>query len=190
MNDNTIKCDKPEKILYITLNLVMITLISGCILAIINYFTQPIRIQNEEKAKLEARRLVLPRAEMFENLRDQHDWFIGKLANGSIIGYVILIKQKGFDGTIQMVAGVDTKFQIVDYKILSDKETPGLGAKAKEDWFRTRFKGKNENELEISKNQELGKIQAITGATITSRAISNGLKRELLKLKNMVKHNE
>ena len=64
----------------------------------------------------------------------------------------------------------------MDYKILQANETPGLGDKAKDDKFRKQFEGKPAQQLEVVKVPTDKNIQALTGATITSKAVTKGIK--------------
>ncbi len=172
-------------ILRIALNLGAAGMLAGVILATVNYFTQPIRLENERIAQENARKTVLPAAETFQVIEGLNGWFYGLDAKGNSVGYVLPVVQRGYDGNIHMTLGVDKAFSVVDYKILKDRETPGLGAKAKEPFFRERFKGKTKDQLDVDKVPVEGKILAITGATITSRAIANGIKSNLETLEKL-----
>jgi len=183
MNASEHKDHKPEPgILVVGINLCIIGLVAGIILAVTNYFTEPIRKANEEKAKIEAQQKLLPEASLFEPITDSEGCFVGKDQKGGLVGYIISIKQKGFEGFIEMMVGVDSTFAVTDYKILKAKETPGLGAKAKEDFFRKQFKGRKVGNFEVSKVPDDKKIVALTGATITSRAVANGIQNGITQL--------
>ena len=85
-------------------------------------------------------------------------------------GYVVEVTPSGFGGTIDMVVGVD-----MDGTVMS--ETSGLGANASKDSFRSQFVGKS-GTLAVSKDG--GEIDALTGATITSRAVTSGVNTALI----------
>jgi len=92
-------------------------------------------------------------------------------------------KTKGYGGELVLIYSVDagTK-KILGLKILSHKETPGLGAKVIEKKFTDQFIGKTTQQLELKKDFPDGTIDAITGATITSRAVIKAIKTaEVLK---------
>lgn len=178
-----------DSITRIALNLTVMALASGMILAVINHFTQPIRIANEEKMRAEAQRKVAPQqATSFEAIKGfspDNTWYRGVDASGNRVGYVIPLKSRGYEGFIEMMLGVDTDHKIVDFVIVKHKETPGLGALAKEQPFRAKFVGRTVDRLEVSAKPEGDKIVAITGATITSRAVAKGLRETLKTLKEL-----
>ena len=91
-------------------------------------------------------------------------------------------KKRGYEGHIEMMLGVDTALAITEVKLVKHRETPGLGAKAVEQAFHDRFKGRTADQLEVSKKGEEGKILAITGATITSKAIADAFVERLGEL--------
>jgi electron transport complex protein RnfG len=118
---------------------------------------------------------------------------------------------KGYGGPIKFLAAFDFDGRVKGVKILSLHETPGLGAKAVEinplmvekksakfqnpnmdknkPWFTEQFNSLSLDELYLTKDNPEGKVDAITAATITSRAITNGLRKKLsefLKLRKML----
>ena len=91
-------------------------------------------------------------------------------------GYVV-VTPSGFGGTIDMVVGVDMTGAVTGVSIISMSETSGLGANASKDSFRSQFVGKS-GTLAVSKDG--GEIDALTGATITSRAVTSGVNTALI----------
>jgi len=179
----------PAGVPTVALNLMWAATLSGLILAVLNYFTQPIRERNEAEFKEMARAAVLPAASRFEPIQGfapGWEWFRGLAADGTLAGYVVPVKNRGYEGHIEMLLGVDTSLAIVDFKLLKHRETPGLGAKAVEPEFHDRFKGRKADQLEVSKKPELGKILALTGATITSKAIADAFIERLGELETLV----
>ena len=87
-------------------------------------------------------------------------------------GYVVEVTPSGFGGTIDMVVGVGTDGTVTGVSIISMSETAGLGANASKDEFRAQFVGKSGT---VAVTKDGGDIDALTGATITSRAVSNGV---------------
>ncbi len=80
----------------------------------------------------------------------------------------------GFSGEIKVMVGFDTKGAIVNYSVLEQKETPGLGTKMA-DWFKTEkgnqdIRGKNPETNNLTVSKDGGEVDAITAATISSRA--------------------
>ncbi|HON17397.1 MAG TPA: FMN-binding protein, partial [Spirochaetota bacterium] len=78
---------------------------------------------------------------------------------------------------------------VLGYTVLSHKETPGLGDLAFKPKFKSQFIGKGIENMEVVKIQEEGKITAITGATITSRAVTLSVKNALLELDEYLTNN-
>ena len=87
-------------------------------------------------------------------------------------GYVVEVTPSGFGGAIDMVVGVDLSGAVTGVSIINMSETSGLGANASKDSFRSQYVGKS-GELAVSKDG--GEIDALTGATITSRAVTSGV---------------
>ncbi|MGI6606068.1 MAG: FMN-binding protein [Peptococcia bacterium] len=95
------------------------------------------------------------------------------------VGAIYLVEPSAYNGTIQLMVGFDMATRkTTGIKILSQAETPGLGANAEDSFFTDRFKGKSiEEPLEVVKQEPAGdnQILAITSATITSKAVANGV---------------
>ncbi len=96
------------------------------------------------------------------------------------VGYAFLTLGTGYSSTIRTLVGIDPKGTILGIKILSQQETPGLGTRCEEirngettPWWQDQFIGKPS--LGIAVDKDNGDIESITGATITSRAITNSI---------------
>jgi electron transport complex protein RnfG len=131
---------------------------------------------------------VFPQATSFEDKTFDGKSYYLATKDSQDLGYVTKVEAKGYSSTISMLVGFDQRGAIQGVEVLSQQETPGLGAKIaeiksgeKKPWFLTQFKGKNSAELDL-KN-----IQAITAATITSKAVveavKNSVEEFLLKVK-------
>ena len=94
---------------------------------------------------------------------------------GNVVGCAINVAPVGFGGPIAIKVGFDINGVIVNTKVLSQAETPGLGAKCVEPSFSDQFKGWNPAEKKLSVKKDGGDVDAITASTITSRAYSDGL---------------
>ncbi len=175
---------KEPGILHLTLVLAATTTIAGLILGFVAYFTMPIAIQNDLKRKEAARKELLPAAVSFEAIPGRDECFEGRNADGRPVGYVLKTVAHGYGGAIVMIVGVDENKRIVDYRIMQHNETPGLGEIAKKDRFRKQFAGRDRNVLEVTKRGEEGKVQAITGATITTVAVVKAIRSALESLDN------
>ncbi|HPG39483.1 MAG TPA: RnfABCDGE type electron transport complex subunit G [bacterium] len=98
----------------------------------------------------------------------------------TLVGYAFVAKGDGYSSTIESIVGVDTAGSIIGLKVMYQAETPGLGTKVnqikygdKEPWFLQQFIGKFPASLAVDKDG--GEIQSITGATISSRALTNSI---------------
>lgn len=98
--------------------------------------------------------------------------------SGELLGYVINVTANdGSQASISFSVGVRADGTVNGFSITDIAETPGLGSKAADDEFNDQFENKNVDSFVITKDgaDEDGEIQAITGATITSRAMANGV---------------
>jgi len=175
-----------KDILKITLNLVVIYLIGGAILAVVYATTSPIRFQNNVIAEQRALKELLPEADKIEKLGDWeiHEkaakYWVAKKGDATI-GYIVQSFGKGYSSYIKTLIAVDKDFRVQKVEILDEKETPGLGDEVEAPSFKGQFKGKDLDHLKVLKTDTTEYIQAITGATISSRAVTedavaNGVK--------------
>ncbi len=101
-----------------------------------------------------------------------------KDADGNVIGYVFTVTTSaGYGGDITFSVGIKNDGTVNGYTILSMSETAGLGAKAKEDKFRSQFANKLVEKFVVTKTgaSSDNEIDAITSATITSNAVTGGV---------------
>ncbi len=99
------------------------------------------------------------------------NYFVAK-KGGQVIGYVVQSFGKGYSSFINTLIAVDKDFTVQKIKVLSHGETPGLGDGIEEDWFQAQFKGKTLDHLKVIKGETKDDIQALSGATISSRAVT------------------
>lgn len=95
----------------------------------------------------------------------------------------------GFGGKIELIVGFFLDGTITGYKIIEQKETPGLGDKVMEDGFANQLAGLHPDEQTFGVKQDGGEIDAVTGATISSRAVINTVKRAFDVYTNLSKGN-
>jgi len=86
----------------------------------------------------------------------------------------------GYGGNIDILVGLDNDFGIIGISILSQTETPGVGSRITESSFTDQFKGLSASDIALS--SEGGKIDAITGATISSRAVVDAIKDKMVEI--------
>lgn len=104
--------------------------------------------------------------------------------NGEIVGYAVnSYTNKGFSGYISLIAGFKPDGSISGISVLEHKETPGLGTKMTEPEFKEKFTGKNPGALTLKVKQDGGDVDAITAATISSRAFCDAVQRAYNTLK-------
>ena len=94
---------------------------------------------------------------------------------GNTVGCAINVAPVGFGGPIVIKVGFDVNGCICNTKVLSQAETPGLGAKCVEPSFSDQFKGWNPADKDLAVKKDGGDVDAITASTITSRAYADGL---------------
>jgi electron transport complex protein RnfG len=174
---------------YLRLGLILliITAIASGILAFINSFTQPMIEENRRRTEEEARREVMPQAVKFELAEDDFLFYIGRDEEDNIVGYTFIATEYGYSSDIQTMVGLNADKTINKIKIISQSETPGLGANCTDPEFQELFDGLKKEEVAIDKDG--GKIETITGATITSRAITNSIQKAIDKLESSLSGN-
>lgn len=192
-----------NKILKNTLILTAITLIAGLGLGLVHEITLNPIAQAQEKAKKEAWQAVFPDAKLDEFKETDVDQKAAKKAiddlgvNATIdevctvgdAGYVITTTDKdGFGGNIQITVGIKKDGTINGVSILSISETAGLGMKATEPSFYNQYVNKQADKFVVSKDGGDGEqIDALSGATITSRAVTGAVNAALGYYQNAFK---
>lgn len=195
--------NKKSTILKDTMILLIITVVSGFILAAVNKVTaEPIAYaRREEKDK--AYRAMFTTANAFEENEKliekcesspeflnskgysgvKVDEVLISKENNETLGYILnSTSSNGYGGDIQISLGIDKDGKIQGFEILSISETVGLGMKADEDEFKSQFIGKNVELIEYTKAgaTEENQIDAISGATITTSAVTEAVNSALL----------
>ncbi len=97
--------------------------------------------------------------------------------NGEVVGYAVeTSSSKGFGGAVKLMVGFDASGVINSTSVISHSETPGLGAKIDDpEGFRAQFAGFDPSVKRLSVRKDGGDVDAITAATITSRAVCDAL---------------
>ncbi len=99
----------------------------------------------------------------------------------TFVGAAVKTEETGFGGAVKLMVGFDAQGKIVNYSVLEQTETPGLGTKMV-DWFKTdknhqNICGLNPSEVNFTVSKDGGDIDAITAATISSRAFLNAVRK-------------
>jgi len=171
----------------------LVTVIAAGALSAVNSKTKPVIEAYMRAEEARAREQVLPEAAqgvyVLKDPTSAFPYYVGYAQADSTqpVGYVFRAYGKGYSSTIQMVVGVDLRGVLMGISIISQQETPGLGAKIEEirygesaPWFQRQFRGKSASNIALKKYG--GEIDAVTGATISSRAVTEGIKAAFAKL--------
>ncbi|NLG05599.1 MAG: RnfABCDGE type electron transport complex subunit G [Clostridia bacterium] len=179
-----------------TLVIVIITIISGALLGGVYTLTkEPIAVQ-KEKTKQEACKTVFQKADSFRSIEDVKEETQSILdqagfdqesideiyeacdQSGQKIGYVLSVTSKeGYGGDINFMMGIDMEGVLNGIEIISINETAGLGMKAKEPDFINQFSDRKVQQFTLTKGgaSQDYEIDALSGATVTSNAMVNGV---------------
>lgn len=168
------------------LSLTLISLgASACLAFVYELTKEPIELSVLNK-KLEAIKQVVPEfnnnpdGEMFRlptGDGDSLDVYPAKM-NGEVTGYAVnTYTNSGFSGYIGLMAGFKPDGSIINIMVLSQKETPGLGTKMADPGFKDQFNGKNPSDFQLKVKKDGGPVDAITAATISSRAFCDAVER-------------
>ena len=170
-------------VLRLTLTLFLITTIVAGLLGLVNYVTaDTIAEQIAQKAE-NAMRQVLE-ADGYEPLDVPEESAVTAAYRAGDRGYVVRVAPNGFGGAIDMMVGVDVSGAVTGVAIVSQSETASRGANCTREDFRAQFTGKT-GTLSVSKDG--GEIEALTGATVTSRAVTEGVNTALEFVQEVLK---
>ncbi|OGC23297.1 hypothetical protein A2291_06515 [candidate division WOR-1 bacterium RIFOXYB2_FULL_42_35] len=177
-----------NKLVRMIVVLTVIGLISGGILALVYNLSLPKIIANQEAETKAAIFKVLPETKSYKKIISGDLAYFDCFAdNGEKIGTAILCQGNGYQGVIKLLVGVNADFsRFTGMTVLEQLETPGLGAKIATQDFESQFKQlATKPPIEYVKNMKPEKdnqIEAITGATISSRAVVNIINKTVEKL--------
>lgn len=160
----------------------VICLVVAALLGIINGITAPLITENKEKTIQESLQVVMP-SDSYEkiNFSDKSVTIAHNNTKVDVLdvrkageeGYVVEVSSpNGFGGAIDMMAGINSAGEVTGIAIISQSETSGLGSKDTEPEWQAQFQGATD---EVSVTKDGGTINAITGSTITSRAVCDGV---------------
>jgi len=192
---------RPIDMAKITLNLVIVYVFGGLLIAFVYSKASPVMYRKAMEEKQAALKTMAPEADVIEKLGDwkpheKHaEYYVAKKCGelkiqkvkdektgqekelkecigGTPIGYVVESYGKGYSSYINILVALDREFTVQKVNILHHAETPGLGDEIERDYFLNRFKGKDVEHLKVVKQESEEYVQAITGATISSRAVT------------------
>lgn len=171
--------------------LLTIGVISAISISFMAQYAYPIIEKNREAALRQAILTVLPGAKRFETIDEKSKIYRGVNNSNEVVGYAFAGEGGGYQGIIKMMIGISPDWQnLIGIIILENLETPGLGAKITSDEFRSQFENLSVQEpVEYILNkppEKPNQIQAITGATISSRAVVNIINKSVNQVKSNV----
>lgn len=182
-----------KHVIHVALVLLIISAVAAALLGMTNAVTKSKIAEQEKQTNIEARQKVLKGADKFTEVKDIKA--IAKKAsksnagiiseaykgykNGKLVGYTVKVAPKGYGGEVELLFGFNTSGKTTGITVVSNSETAGLGARCTEPSFQKQFKGLSADTTytvakhgsKTSNNQ----IEALAGATITSRAVTLGL---------------
>ncbi len=168
-----------------TLILVAITLVAGLALAAVYEVTKAPIESAEQIAKENAYRMVMPDAEQFTAMELSETADVNEcmqaMAHEEIIGWVVNVTSpNGYGGDITLAVGISSDFSLNGISVISQSETAGLGAKCTDKAFTEQFAGMS-GPVSFVKGEaaEPNRISAISGATITTTAVTEAVNTAL-----------
>lgn len=173
-----------KQILRLTRTLLIVTVIAAFILAAVNAVTAGPIARQKEAQRSAAMSCVMPEAQIFSTLYSNDptiESITGAYSGTTFMGYCVEVTPNGFGGAISLMVGVSEQGTVTGVSILDHSETPGLGAKAENSEFLSQF-------INISGTISVGSgknsVQAVTNATITSKAVTEGVNTALAAAMN------
>ncbi len=162
--------------LKLTLTLLVISAVVACLLGLTNFVTADKIAQINAEKTAASMQEVLPADEYTPVEYTGAEANVAAVHKAGDAGFVVEVTPSGFGGTIDMVVGVSTNGTVIGISIINMSETSGLGANAAKESYRSQYVGLS-GQLAVSKDG--GQIDALTGATITSRAVTEGVNTAL-----------
>lgn len=166
----------------LALTLFIISAICALLLGLTNLITYDKILAVKAEKVADAERQVLDEAEYTPVEYTGGDPLVMMVNKAGEDGYVVEVKPSGFGGEIEMMVGVSNDGTVTGVSIVSSSETAGLGKNAEKPEWRAQFTG-GAGPFSVSKDG--GTIDSLTGATITSRAICDGVNAALEAVKSL-----
>lgn len=184
-----------------------VVLLAVAMLVGVNNLTAAKIEEQQQKIIAAALENVLPQAKSFsdEKKSAEINYYESYDSDKNVNGYAFISLAKGYGGDIVVMVGIDTSYKITGINIVRHAETPGLGSKINEvastttilslitgktageesttPWFCQRFEGLQQTQLFLGE----GGIEAITGATISSQAVTDAVKSGIIKFKKGIR---
>lgn len=179
---------KNENPIILSLVLLIISVVVAGLLSFTNSITKDKIAENIRLQQDQAKQEVCSFADEFIDLNYEKGnvkAVFSAMDGETLCGWCVNVVPSGYGGAIDMMVGITKDFKVSGVKVISNSETAGLGAKCTEDTFRSQFEGKDDT-VKVIKNgtPKDDEIVAITGATITSKAVTSGVKDAIAAVKD------
>ena len=168
----------------LTAVLLVITVVVAGLLGFVNHLTEDKIAENTAKKAQEAMQNVLP-ADSYEPIvvsdEDKKDGITEAFKCAG--GYVVRLNAGGFGGSIDMMVGIDENGGVIGVCVVSHAETASLGANCTRADWQAQFVGTTGD---LSVDKDGGTIDSLTGATVTSRAVTKGVNTAVAFVKEVL----
>ncbi len=170
-----------RQIIKLGLILMLFAGVSAAFLGLVYKITKPKIEAQRLREEQSALKLVYPEAERYEKKQEHVKYYNVYDKADELIGYVLNLKAVGYGGDILLLVGFTLTGEIKGMKILEHQETPGLGASITKEWFQEQYRGKSLENLKVVKQPDEKYILSITGATISSEAVTDIIKKKVME---------
>lgn len=173
-----------KQFVHLGLSLFIIAAVAALVLALVNAVTADTIAARAEAERQNAMASVMPGADKFSELYSEDatiNGITGAYSGTTPVGYCVEVSPNGFGGAISLMVGVDSGGSVTGVVILDHSETAGLGARADSPDFLSQYIGKSGT---ITVNSGENAIDGLTGATITSKAVTTGVNTALTAVLN------
>ena len=182
--------DSGSSIFKIALNLAVACFVSGIIISAVYWVTADAAAQKVIELRDESMRMLVADADEFVPWEQNEEIFIAK-KGGETIAFIVPSENPGYEGVMQLLTAINPDGSVIEYIITAHKETPGLGDRAGKSPFKDQFAGKKLDDLVVVKDPtNTVNIQAMTGATISSRAATAAVRKALEEAEPLIKGGE
>ena len=173
---------KESTLVNMVLVLFVITLAAGLSLGFVNDLTLEPKARARLAKKVKALNTVLPPYDnnpvsevlrlKIEEAKDSVEFYPASMGSVIVGAAVTGASEKGYSGLVKLMVGFELDGRIKNIAVLEQKETPGLGTKMKGEKFLRQFRGKNPATFDLKVKKDGGEVDALAGATISTRAFS------------------
>ncbi len=173
---------KESTLINMVIVLFLITLAAGLSLGYVNDITLEPKAKARLAKKTKALELVLPefdnnpieqvRRFKSDKVKDSVEVYRA-IKDSILVGMAITgTSEKGYSGIVKLMVGFEPDGKIRNITVLQQKETPGLGTKMKGEKFIQQYRGKDPSNFDLRVKKDGGEVDALAGATISTRAFS------------------